>query len=59
MPTVVVAGAGREEGGPAGLAPAIAERLPSGRLEVHEELDHFGPFTHPDLVGDIIRRAVS
>ncbi|MGA4539710.1 alpha/beta fold hydrolase [Uniformispora flossi] len=26
----------------------LTDRLPKGELEVHEDLDHFGPLTHPE-----------
>src|SRR5690606_2010453 len=42
--TVAVSGDG---GGPALFAPAIAERLPSGVLERHPTLTHFGPMEDP------------
>jgi hypothetical protein len=29
------------------MAPIIAEMLPDGRLETHEELGHFGPLEEP------------
>jgi pimeloyl-ACP methyl ester carboxylesterase len=59
VPTVVIAGAGAEADGPASLAPLVAERLPNGRLELRKELEHFGPFAHPELVADIVRAEVS
>jgi pimeloyl-ACP methyl ester carboxylesterase len=59
VPVVVLAGAGGETGGPPGLAPLIADRLPNGRFERHDELDHFGPFTDPDRVGAIVRDAAA
>ena len=36
--------------GPAAFAAAVAERLPAGRLEVHDDLDHFGPLCAPDAM---------
>lgn len=44
--------------GPAAHALAIAERLPGGRLEVFDELGHFGPMEDPDRVAGAIRDAV-
>ncbi|MFL6205170.1 MAG: alpha/beta fold hydrolase, partial [Acidimicrobiales bacterium] len=44
-PVVVVASG--EPAGPAAFAALIAERLPRGRLEVHEHLTHFGPLESP------------
>jgi pimeloyl-ACP methyl ester carboxylesterase len=56
-PTVVLAGTADDSTGPAMAAPLIAEQLPNGHYEEHAELDHFGPFTHPTDVAEIIRRA--
>jgi pimeloyl-ACP methyl ester carboxylesterase len=58
-PTVVIGGA--PEGvnaGPAMIAPAIAERLAQGVYELHPELDHFGPFTHPGKTAAIVSASV-
>ena len=44
-PVVVVVGG--EPFGPAMFAPAVAEGLPQGRLEVHPQLGHFGPMEAP------------
>ncbi len=46
----VVVACGREDFGPALFAPAIAEALPSGRLEHFAHLGHFGPLQAPDEV---------
>ncbi len=54
-PMVVVRG--REEVGPAAVAPAIADALPHGRLEEHPDLGHFGPLQHPAAIATSIRRA--
>lgn len=43
--------------GPAAVAPAIAERLPHGRLVVFEDLGHFGPLEDPDRVADSVAAA--
>lgn len=48
-PVTVVRGHA-DAGPPAGLAPAIVERLPHGRLEEHPELGHFGPLEDPDVM---------
>ncbi len=45
-PVTVVRGA-ITDAGPASVAAAVAERLPAGRLEVHDELGHFGPLEDP------------
>jgi pimeloyl-ACP methyl ester carboxylesterase len=50
VPVTVVMG--RDTGpGPAAFAPALAERLPAGRLVHHPELGHFGPLEDPDRMG--------
>jgi pimeloyl-ACP methyl ester carboxylesterase len=36
-----------EEMGPAMIGTQIAERLPNGRYLQRDDLDHFGPMTHP------------
>ena len=46
---------GRMVPGPAMLAPGIAERLPDGRLEVHDDQGHFGPLADLDDTGASIR----
>lgn len=58
-PTVVIGGTpDGANAGPALIAPAIAERLAEGTFELHPELDHFGPFTHPDKTAAIISASV-
>jgi pimeloyl-ACP methyl ester carboxylesterase len=52
---VVVARGADTAAGPAMVAPAIAERLPGGRLEEHPELGHFGPLAEPGGVARSIR----
>jgi pimeloyl-ACP methyl ester carboxylesterase len=50
---------GRADGpGPAVLAPAIAERVPHGRLEEHPELGHFGPMEDPAAMATSVRAAL-
>lgn len=44
-PIVVVCGG--ETFGPAAFAPAVADALPHGTLEVHPHLGHFGPLEAP------------
>lgn len=46
---------GRMFPGPAMLAPGIAERLPVGRLEVHDDQGHFGPLADLDDTAASIR----
>lgn len=48
-PVVVLRGNGSDPS-PATMAPVIAETLPEGRLETHEELGHFGPLEQPDAM---------
>jgi pimeloyl-ACP methyl ester carboxylesterase len=52
---VVVARGADTAAGPAMVAPAIADRLPGGRLEEHPELGHFGPLAEPAGVARSIR----
>jgi pimeloyl-ACP methyl ester carboxylesterase len=51
----VVVAIGSEEAGPALFAPAAAEALPAGRLEVFEHLGHFGPLEAPSRIAAAIR----
>ncbi|MET0459213.1 MAG: alpha/beta fold hydrolase [Ilumatobacteraceae bacterium] len=53
IPVVVVAGR-VEEGQPSAIAEAAADALPAGRFVGDPTLDHFGPFTHPGVVADLI-----
>ena len=39
---------------PSRIAEGVAERLPNGRYLQRDELDHFGPMTHPAEVAAII-----
>lgn len=58
-PTVVIGGTpDGVNSGPAAGAPGVAERLPAGTYELHPELDHFGPFTHPGKTAAIISASV-
>lgn len=43
----VVVACGRIEPGPVLWAPAVADALPHGRLERHDDLGHFGPLEAP------------
>jgi pimeloyl-ACP methyl ester carboxylesterase len=56
-PVAVVRGAVAP--GPAMFADAIAHALPAGRLEVHEDLGHFGPQQDPARMAESIRAALS
>jgi len=53
VPVVVVRGR-VEESSPSAVADAVAERLPGGRLVALEQLDHFGPMTHPRVVAELV-----
>lgn len=55
-PAVVACGG--DGGPPASVAPAVAERLPSGRLERFEDLGHFGPLEAPARVAGRIAAAL-
>jgi pimeloyl-ACP methyl ester carboxylesterase len=44
--------------GPVQVAPAIADRLPAGRLERHPDLTHFGPMQDPAGLADPMRAAL-
>jgi pimeloyl-ACP methyl ester carboxylesterase len=52
-PVVVVAGR-PHPGTPASLSAAIADRLPHGRYLELDDLDHFGPMTHPERIAAIV-----
>lgn len=52
----VVVACGDEEAGPSSFAPAVVDALPSGRLEVHAHVGHFGPLQVPDHLAAAIRR---
>lgn len=54
---VTIASGRADPFGPAAMAPAIAERLPHGRLVVFEDLGHFGPLEDPDRVADSVAAA--
>jgi len=45
----VVVACGRPDPGPALFAPAVADALPSGRLERLDPLSHFGPMEAPQI----------
>lgn len=47
------------EPGPSLAAPMVAERLPAGRLEVFDDLGHFGPLQGPAAVAASIVRALA
>lgn len=54
-PVLVARGAVGPGHSPAGFVADIAGRLPAGRLEVHEDLGHFGPMEDPGRIADSIR----
>lgn len=39
---------------PSTMAAQVAERLPRGRYLQLDELDHFGPMSHPDVVARVV-----
>lgn len=45
-------------GGPADLAPQVAQGLPQGTLEEHPELGHFGPLEAPATMVDSLAAAL-
>jgi pimeloyl-ACP methyl ester carboxylesterase len=51
---VIVAASG-DDGGPARLAPLIADALPRGRLERYPHLTHFGPMEDPPGMAAAVR----
>jgi pimeloyl-ACP methyl ester carboxylesterase len=54
----VVVACGGETAGPAAFAPAVAKALPSGVLEVHPHLGHFGPLEAPSELAASVGRLV-
>lgn len=54
-PCVVVAGM-VEEAQPSALARAIADRLPNGEYVQIDHQTHFGPFSHPNEIAELIAR---
>lgn len=57
-PATVAAGA-LPTGGPADLAPLVAERLPSAEFVAHDGLGHFGPLEDPARIAADVRRSFS
>jgi pimeloyl-ACP methyl ester carboxylesterase len=53
VPVLVVAGVVQEHQ-PSGIAAGIAERLPNATYLERDDLDHFGPMTHPDVVAEMV-----
>lgn len=58
MPAWVVAGR-LDAAQPSRLAADIASRLEAGRYVQIDELDHFGPMTHPEVIADLVRDLAS
>jgi pimeloyl-ACP methyl ester carboxylesterase len=58
IPVLVVAGR-LAENQPSNIAASIAERLPSGTYLQRDDLDHFGPMTHPHEVAALVADFVS
>jgi pimeloyl-ACP methyl ester carboxylesterase len=57
-PVWVVSGR-REAEQPSELSGRIAERLPDGRYIGLDDLDHFGPMTHPERVAALVVELIS
>lgn len=57
-PTVVVAGQ-IQPMQPSSIAARVCERLPNGRYVQMDELDHFGPMTHPAEIADLVADAIT
>ncbi len=57
-PVTVVRGT-TEGFGPAAMSEPVASRLPHGRLEAHDDLDHFGPMTAPAAIAASILAALA
>ena len=55
-PVTLACGAATDTFGPAVLAQ-LAERLPDARIEVFDDLGHFGPLEDPDEVAASVMRA--
>jgi pimeloyl-ACP methyl ester carboxylesterase len=53
VPVVVVCGALLPDS-PAHFSRGVAERLPNGTYLQIDELDHFGPMTHPEMVAGLV-----
>jgi pimeloyl-ACP methyl ester carboxylesterase len=56
IPVLVVCGA-PEPDSPAQFSRDVAERLANGRYLQIDELDHFGPMTHPEMVAEVVAAA--
>jgi pimeloyl-ACP methyl ester carboxylesterase len=56
-PVLVVSGLPSEDS-PSRLSQFVAERIPNGTHLQLDELDHFGPMTHPEQVADLIAAAL-
>jgi pimeloyl-ACP methyl ester carboxylesterase len=54
----VTVGRGRDLTGAGAVASAVADRLPDARLEIHGDLDHFGPMVAPARIGAAIAAAL-
>ena len=56
-PVLVVRG-DLTEPGPAPITPLVAEALPHGRLEAHDQLNHFAPLAAPERMAASVSRFV-
>jgi pimeloyl-ACP methyl ester carboxylesterase len=52
-PVLVIAGE-LAEMQPSTMAAGLAERLPRGMHLQRDDVDHFGPMTHPQLIGQLV-----
>ncbi len=57
VPVLVVCGLPSHDS-PAQHSRSVAERLPNGRYLQIDELDHFGPMTHPEMVAELVAAAL-
>jgi pimeloyl-ACP methyl ester carboxylesterase len=55
---VTVARGHLDEFGPAAVAAEVAEALPHGRLEVYDDLGHFGPLEDPARIAAAVERVL-
>ena len=52
---VLVISGRQQEMSPSMISAAVAERLPNGRYLQRDDMDHFGPMTHPGECAAIVR----
>jgi pimeloyl-ACP methyl ester carboxylesterase len=59
VPTTIAYGGDPHPPSPAALAPALAKRLPNGKLKNFANLGHFGPMEAPSVVAAHVVRSLS